>query len=402
MLRRREGILDWLSTYVYQFFPLPPTLQRIRELFPEEYLMEVARPFYDDEMGRPSEDPIMLLKLLFLSFYDAVEGDTHILSTLNYRLDWRQFCGLSLFASVPARTTLVTFRRRVGPVIIDALFEQIVETLRERGLLDSQHRCFDGTPATARACINPYRDEIYEEPLAQMTAKLEQTPASTVDVTPEMNPSPVHLTKTNYPVDQQAVQRRRQEAMKPVSERQSAGDPEARFQRSKHGRPSELGYEIFFTTDCHQLFIEEVDVSATSCQGQALFADKLAQSEPGQEWSVDAEFSTGALLEQAEDRKVILNTPPRILSPTGLFSKTTFLYQSDLDTYLCPHGQTLSYVSTNRKTGPERIVRRKVPVRTVPCGNSVPRRRLSGRSPVPATKPSLSANGSMPSPPRPS
>ncbi len=351
MLHRREGIRDWLSAYVYRFFPLPPVLQWIRDEFPDEALLEVARPWYDDEMGRPSEDPIMLLKLLFLSFYEHVVGDEHILLTLNYRLDWRQFCGLSLFAGLPDRTTLVKFRRRVGPVLIDSLFTQLVEKLRHRGLIDSQHRFFDGTPATARACINPYRDEIYEEPLTQLETTLAHPPSPSVEVTPDLNPSPVHLNKTSYPVDQQAVQQRRQTPMKPVSERQSAGDPDARFQRSKHGRPSELGYEIFFTTDAHQLFIEEVDVSATACQGHTIFAEKLARSEPGQTWSVDAEFSTGPLLENAESQGVILNTPPRVLSSKGLFPKTTFVYQADVDTYTCPDGQTLSHVSTNHKTG---------------------------------------------------
>ncbi len=351
MLHRREGIRDWLSAYVYQFFPLPAVLQWIRDEFPDEELLEVARPWYDDEMGRPSEDPIMLLKLLFLSFYENVAGDEHILLTLNYRLDWRQFCGLSLFARLPDRSTLVKFRRRVGPVLIDALFEQLVEKLRHRGLIDSHHRFFDGTPATARACMNPYRDEMYEVPLAQLAAKLDQTPGPTVEITPDMNPSPVQLTKTHYPVDQQAVQQRRQTPMKPVADRQSAGDPDARFQRGKHGRPSELGYEIFFTTDAQQLFIEGVDVSAQACQGQTIFAEKLAQSDPGQTWSVDAEFSTGALLEQAEEQGITLNTPPRPLSLTGLFPKTAFVYQPDVDTYTCPDGQPLSHVSTNQKTG---------------------------------------------------
>ncbi len=350
MLHRREGIRDWLSAYVYRFFPLPAVLQWIHDVFPEEHLVKVVQPFYDGEMGRPSEDPIMLLKLLFLAFYDNIEGDENIMATLNYRLDWRQFCGLSLFATLPDRTTLVKFRRRVGPVLIAALFEHLVDTLRHRGLIDSQHRFFDGTPATARACINPYRDEIYNETLAQIAAKLEQSPSPTVEVTPEMNPSPVQLEKTTYPLGPQAIHRRRQEPMKPVAERQSAGDPEARFQRSKHGRPSELGYEIFFTTDAQQLFIEDVDVSATACQGQTIFAEKLAQSEPGHTWSVDAEFSTGPLLEQAEHRGIILNTPPRVQSPNGLFPKTAFVYQPDADRYRCPNEHTLSYVSTNRKT----------------------------------------------------
>lgn len=350
MLQRRKGIIDWMSAWIYRLLPLPSDLQRISELFPEETLLDVASTFYDGEMGRPSEDPIVLLKIMFLSFYYDVQGDENTLLTLKYRIDWRQFCGLSLFEALPDRTTLVKFRGRVGPTVIDALFEGLVEMLRHRGLIDRHHRFFDGTPVKARACINPYRDEIYEEPLERIEAKLEQTPPESVELAPEMNPSPVHLNKTTYPVEKSAVETRRNEPMKPVSERQSAGDPDARFQRNKHGKASELGYEIFFTTDSQQLFIEAVDVSAEACQGQTLFAENLEQSESGQVWSTDAEFSTGSLLEKAEGKGVILNTPPRVVSSNGLFPKTEFVYQSGSDTYTCPNEQRLSHVSTNRNT----------------------------------------------------
>ncbi|MCP4402136.1 MAG: transposase [bacterium] len=93
MLRRREGPHDWISILVYQLLPLPSELQRLKELFPEEQLVPVASQFYDGEMGRPSEDPIMLLKLMFLSFYFNVQGDKNVLHTLKYRIDWRQFVG---------------------------------------------------------------------------------------------------------------------------------------------------------------------------------------------------------------------------------------------------------------------------------------------------------------------
>jgi len=350
MLARRETKLDWLSAFIYCLLPLPSELQRIKDLFPEEKIIETARPFYDDDMGRPSEDPVLLTKILFLSFFYHIPGDENTLLTLKYRLDWRQFCGLSLFASLPERTTLVTFRGRVGAVVIDALFEDVVAMLVHRGLIDQRHRFFDGTPASARASINPYRDEIYEESLETIEARLEQTPSETVTLVPEGNRSPVELEKPTYPVYQSGVKSRREQPMRPVADRQSAGDPEAHFQRGKHGKPSELGYEIFFTTDSTQLFIEAVDVSAEASQGQSIFTEKLEQSAPGQEWSVDAEFSTGPLLEKAEEKHVILNTPPRAGASTGLFAKTDFVYQPESDTYTCPHQQTLSHVSTNQKT----------------------------------------------------
>jgi hypothetical protein len=302
-------------------------------------------------MGRGSEDPVLLTKILFLSFFYAVDGDENTLETLTYRMDWRQFCDLPLDAPLPDRSTRGKFRRRVGLSVIEGIFQKFLAGLVERDLLDLRHRFFDGTPVKARASINPYRDEVYMELLAAIDEKLQQFHAQQVALDPRLNTTPVELTKTKYSADHAAVDARRSQTMKPVSKRQSAGDPEARFQRGKHGKRSELGYEVFFSTDGKQLFIEDVQVSAEASHGQQLFLDKLEQSEEGQRWSVDAEFAKGEILEKAEEKGVILNTPPRQVTSHGKFPKTVFSYDAKTDMYTCPHGQNLSHRGTNRKLG---------------------------------------------------
>ncbi|MCP4402396.1 MAG: hypothetical protein GY801_34455 [bacterium] len=44
-------------------------LHRIYELFPEDKILKVTGAFYDGEMRRPSEDPILFTKIMFLSFF---------------------------------------------------------------------------------------------------------------------------------------------------------------------------------------------------------------------------------------------------------------------------------------------------------------------------------------------
>jgi len=351
MLKRRELTLDWMSEQVYRVLPLSPELQRMKALFPEACIWEKAKSFYALDMGRSSEDPILQTKILFLSFFYDVKGDEKTLETLTYRMDWRQFCELPLDAPIPDRTTLVKFRRRVGLSVIEGVFQSFLDVLVKQHLLDLSHRFFDGTPVKAVASINPYRDEVYEETLKAIQEKLEHFHNQQVKLDPSLNPTPVELTKSQYAADNAAVDARRSQPMKPVAERTSAGDPDARFQRGKHGKRSELGYETFFSTDGKQLFIEDVQVSAEPSHGQKVFLEKLEQSEAGQTWSVDAEFATGEILKKAEQKKVTLNTPPRQVNTRGLFPKTEFSYDADSDTYTCPHGDCLSHKATNHKTG---------------------------------------------------
>jgi len=351
MLQRREGTLDWISEQVYRVLPLSGELQQIKDLFPDETIMERVRPSYSADMGRSSEDPVLLTKIMFLSFLYAIDGDENTLETLRYRMDWRQFCDLPLDAPIPDRTTVVKFRRRVGLAVIEGIFEQFVAGLVDRGLVDLTHRFFDGTPVKARASINPYRDEVYTELLAAIDEKLKQFHDHQVACDPSLNTTPVSLTKTHYAAGNPAVDARRSEEMKPVAERRSEGDPEARFQRGKHGKRSELGYEVFFSTDGKQLFIEDVQVSAEASHGKQQFLEKLTQSEAGQIWSVDAEFAEGEILAKAEEKGVTLNTPPRQVSSHGKFSKTEFGYEAESDTYTCPHGEILRHCGTNHKLG---------------------------------------------------
>jgi hypothetical protein len=105
------------------------------------------------------------------------------------------------------------------------------------GVLDA-HAFFDGIPVKARASIHPSRDEVYTETLAAIEEKLKAFHAQQVEVDPALNTTPVELTKSTYAADNGAVDARRSHEMKPVAERQSTGDPEARFQRGKHNDAS--------------------------------------------------------------------------------------------------------------------------------------------------------------------
>ena len=302
-------------------------------------------------MGRPSEDPVLLAKIQFLSFFYDIEGDKNTLETLSNRIDWRQFCDLKRDAPLPERTTLVNFRRKVGLAVIEGMFRDFLQALAKESLLDLNHRFFDGTPAKARARINPYRDEIYQETLAGIEEKLASFKAEQVKLDPCLNTTPVKLEKTSYAADNREVEARRKEKLKPVAQRMSNGDKDARFQRSKHGKGSVLGDEVFFSTDGKEFFIEDVLVSSKACAGQQLFLEKLEESQEGQIWSVDAEFAAGEILAKAEEKKVILNTPGRSVNSHGVFGKTEFEYDAGTNTYTCPNKQKLSHTGTNHKNG---------------------------------------------------
>jgi hypothetical protein len=192
---------------------------------------------------------------------------------------------------------------------------------------------------------------VYTELWATLDKRGEPCHAQQVELAPSLHTPPVMLPKTMYSSDNAAVDARWSQELKPVAERPSAGDPAARFQRGKHGKGSALGDDVFFSTDGKQVLIEEVQVSAEGSQGQQLFWDTLEQRDERQIWRVDAECAKGDILAKAEEKGVILNTPPRQVTSHGKFSKTAFTYEAETDTDTCPHGQMLSPRGTNQKLG---------------------------------------------------
>jgi transposase len=340
-----------MSAQGYRVWPLSSEWQRIKAFFPEEAILECARPYDDLAMGRPSEDPIILTKVLLLSFLYAVAGEEKTLATLTSRMAWRQCCDLPLDAPIPDRSTLVKFRRRGGWSVLEGVFRRFLDLLVDRDLLDLVHRFFEGTPVKARASLNPYRDAVDTEVLAAIDEKLKHFHSQQGERDPCLNPTPVALTKATYPGDNAAGDARRAQAMKPVVARQSAGDPEARFQRGNHGNRRELVDDGFFSTDGKPVFIEDGHVMAEAAQGQQVFVDKLEQRPEGQTWSVDAEFAQGAILDQAEANGVTLNTPPRQVPFQGRFPTTEFGDDAEADPSTGPPGQIVSPRGTNRQNG---------------------------------------------------
>ncbi len=56
--------------------------------------------------------------------------------------------------------------------------------------MSQQQQFFDGTPAKARARINPYRDEMYDTS-GDTPAEQPRVSSETVELPPELNPSSV-------------------------------------------------------------------------------------------------------------------------------------------------------------------------------------------------------------------
>ena len=107
--------------------------------------------------GNESVDPEIILKLMFLLFFDNVPSERELMRTLPYRLDYLWFLKLGLDDAVPDHSVLSKARKRWGAELFEELFVRVVSQCVEAGLVEGSKIHMDGSLVDANASKNSVR-----------------------------------------------------------------------------------------------------------------------------------------------------------------------------------------------------------------------------------------------------
>ena len=101
--------------------------------------------------GNESVDPVVILKLMFLLFFDDVKSERELLRTVPERLDYLWFLGYGLDDALPDHSVLSKARSRWGRDVFERLFVRTVGQCVQAGLVDGQKLHMDGSLIEANA-----------------------------------------------------------------------------------------------------------------------------------------------------------------------------------------------------------------------------------------------------------
>lgn len=101
--------------------------------------------------GNVSTDPEVILKLMFLLFFDNVKSERELMRMLPERLDYLWFLGFGLDDEVPDHSVLSKARARWGQPVFESLFVRTVRQCVEAGLVDGSKIHLDGSLINAHA-----------------------------------------------------------------------------------------------------------------------------------------------------------------------------------------------------------------------------------------------------------
>jgi transposase len=114
-----------------------------------------AGPYYADEVGRPSIDPIVLVKLMVAGALEGIGSARELCRIASVRLDLRRFLGYGFYERLPVHQTLshAQTRRFVDGQLFERLFLRSLALCREHGLVEGTHLSVDGFHAEANAAL---------------------------------------------------------------------------------------------------------------------------------------------------------------------------------------------------------------------------------------------------------
>jgi transposase len=151
-----------------ELVPLDDRYRRIDELVDWAFVRELAAPYYAEAVGRPSVDPIVLVKLMLAGALEGIGSMRELLRVASVRLDLRRFLGYGLGERLPVHQTVsdAHSRRFLDGRLFERLFLRSVALCREHDLLEGTHLSVDGFHAEANASLASLRASLAPLPAA--------------------------------------------------------------------------------------------------------------------------------------------------------------------------------------------------------------------------------------------
>jgi len=148
--KQGEAKLFYYGVNLGKRIPEDHILRRIEELVDFGYVRKQVGESYGRN-GHVSEDPIVIVKLMFLLYFEAVKSERELMRTLPMRLDWLWFLGMDLESEVPDHSVLSKARKRWGKAVFEELFSEVVKLCVEAGLVGGGKIHVDGSLVDADA-----------------------------------------------------------------------------------------------------------------------------------------------------------------------------------------------------------------------------------------------------------
>lgn len=152
--------------------PQDHPLRKVKKFIDFTFVRKEVERLYGKN-GNESIDPAVVLKLMFLLFYENIKSERALASQLPLRLDWLWFCDYDLDEETPDHSVLSKARKRWGTDVFEQFFMNILKQCISAGLVDGETIYIDSSTIDANADIAKVRPQL-SKVTEELTGKLEK------------------------------------------------------------------------------------------------------------------------------------------------------------------------------------------------------------------------------------
>lgn len=310
-------------------------LRAIKESISFEWVRDEVRRFYGYN-GNVSVDPVIIVKLLFLLFYDNVQSERELIRIVPERLDYLWFLGLGIDDEIPDHSVLSKARRRWGREVFEKLFVRTVQDCVEAGLVDGSKIHVDGSLLDANAS----KDSVVRGPEELIAALREAYGSQEQKLEGNLGdrhykPQNRKLMSTTDP-DAPCVRH---------GKRGGTGDSRPRY---KHHRAVDDKCGVITAIETTTGDVEE------NSRAEALIDQhEVATGRAVDTFVADQQYGTADNYRRLQMRGIRTHMGQMRSSGSArrneVFPKDAFRYDTEADCYICPAGKRLLPTSFNQR-----------------------------------------------------
>ena len=329
------------SVTLEEIVPNDHFLRKLDKLVDFGFVYDELAPYYCANNGRPSTDPVVIIKSLLIAFLYGIQSERRLEQELNFNVAYRWFLGLGFDQKVPDHSTVSQLRRRKfnEADLFKKLFRHVLVQCVKAGLVsgklvmtDSTHvKAFAAKAASVEIEIESQSDDFFD-----MLDAYEATERA------ERNLPPIERTRPKSKNQKQKI---------------STTDPDSGLLGRKN-KPDGFHFLVHQTIDAKNAIILDATATAGNVHDSQPYLRQIDRIiEILDEFHIDIETAAGDsaydsphIHKQLFDRQVHACIVPQTLASNGKteFVRKDFRYNKSGDFFTCPAGVLLSFRNFNR------------------------------------------------------
>jgi transposase len=309
-------------------------LRKIDKIVNFDFIYDLVESLYDEDEGRPSLDPVILIKLPLIQYLFGIKSMRQTIKEIQVNNAYRWFLGLDLTDPVPHFTTFgKNFQRRFqGTNIFNDIFKEILSQCFDKGLVDTNTVFVDGTHVKANANNRKYFNEEVTKDTVFYKEKLDN------EIKRDREK---HSKKSLKNIGKEKETKRR---------KVSKNDPESGwFHKGDHKQV--FAYSVQTACDKNGWVLNYTINPGNRHDSQTFngLYNKIKPLNPSR-IVADSGYKTPAIANMLLNDDITPIFPyKRPMTKKGFFKKYEYVYDEYYDCYICPNNKILKYSTTDRE-----------------------------------------------------